>query len=227
MDATVKRSVLRAVIKVVPEVVPFLDVSTVKAALGTYSQVREKYYGDVFASVYDFLDTGKRMTSFRNDMRRGMADAFVQTGDIAWIDGGSELPIDADILDWLAGQQAAEFGFIDTLFQSLKDMRKAGDVNKTAEATSRADGYTRTLDRIYNYIKVAAAKNIMLTFAGSDGKESCTDCQRYKGQRHKASWWIAHDAVPPNRNFECGGWQCEHILEDDKGNAWSYNASEV
>ena len=43
--------------------------TAIKKALGTYPLVRDKYYGDVFTSVYDFLDTGKRMTSFKNDIR--------------------------------------------------------------------------------------------------------------------------------------------------------------
>ena len=195
--------------------------TAIKKALGTYPLVRDKYYGDVFASVYDFLDTGKRKTTFKNDIRRGMADAFVDAADIAWADAGAELPLDGDTLAWLAMQQEAEFGFIDVLFQHLKDLKKVEGVDKTATATARADGYTRTLDRIYNYVKIAAAGSKMLTFAGDDGAMSCTDCQRYKGKRHKASWWIANDAVPPNRNFECGGWQCYHVLVDDQGNVWT------
>ncbi len=53
--------------------------------------------------------------------------------------------------------------------------------------------------------------------AGDDGAESCADCSKYKDKRHKASWWISHNAVPPNRDFECGGYNCEHYLIDDDG----------
>ena len=222
-DAVIKQSVLRAVIKVVPEVVPYLDAATIKAAVGTYSGVRDKYYGDVFASVYDFLDTGKRMTSFKNDMRRGMADAFVSAGDIAWSDGGADLPLDEDALAWLATQQQAEFGFIDVLFGNLKELRKTEDVDKTATATARAEGYCQKLDYVYTAIKMMAKKNQMLTWRLGNTERHCSTCSQLDGKSHRASWYIAHDYIPrkPGASMDCGGWNCDCSLLTKSGEVFT------
>ncbi len=91
--------------------------------------------------------------------------------------------------------------------------------------TERADGYTQAVKDVYNYAKLYAMRNKMLTFTGSDGQGNhiCQSiggtCVRLKGQRHKASWWLSHDLMPyrGNQNYDCGGWNCQHYLEDDNG----------
>ncbi len=193
----------------------------IKATLGVYPKIRKKYYEDVFVAVYDYLDSDKGIASFKNAMRRAVSSAFPDTGDAAWQDGGGTLPIAPDISEWLGAMQDAELGYIDVLFQNLKAIRGSEDLKKFEYASARADGYAATLDRIYNYVKVSAAGSTMLTFAGDDGKESCTDCRKYKGKRHKASWWIKNNAVPPNRDFECGGYHCQHVLVEDSGKVWT------
>ena len=193
----------------------------IKAILATYPQVRQRYYEDVFVAVYDYLDSDKGIAKFKNSMKAAIGNAFVRTGEIAWEAGGGTDPIDPEVADWLVAMTDAELGYVDVLFQNLKSIRNEEGLLKFEYSTKRAEGYAATLDRIYNYIKVAAGKSIMLTFAGDDGKESCLDCSRYKGKRHKASWWVKHNAVPPNRDFECGGYNCQHTLVDDKGQVWT------
>jgi hypothetical protein len=58
-----------------------------------------------------------------------------------------------------------------------------------------------------------------LTFDGDDGAESCPTCTALKGQRHKASWWISHDYVPPTGSgLDCAaGGHCMHELVTDDG----------
>ena len=194
---------------------------TIKAALGTYTQVRDAYYQEIFVSIYDYLDGDGSIATFKNAMKRAMVNAFTPAAENGWQDGGVELPMSDEVNVWLTAALDAELGHIDLLFQNLKELRKSEDVNKTETAQARADGYTQTLDFVYNHAKIAAAGNGMLTFAGDDGKESCTDCKKYKGKRHKASWWIEHDAIPPNRGFECHGYNCQHTLVDDKGTVWT------
>jgi len=193
----------------------------IKAALGNYPQVRQTYYEDVFAAVFDYLDSAGAVTSFRNAMKRAMVNAFGPTAEIAWEDGGGTLPVDEEVSAWVTSMIDGELGYIDELFQKLKQTRKGEDVQKVAIAQARAEGYAGTLDKVYNYVKVAAAGNTMLTFAGDDGAESCTDCSKYKGKRHKAKWWIQNNAVPPNRDFECKGYNCRHALVDDSGKVWT------
>ena len=194
---------------------------TIKATLGSYPNVRKKYYEDVFTAVFDYLDSEKSIASFKNSMMQALGSAFPSTGDIAWEDGGGSLPIDPEISAWIGAMQEAEIGYINVLFQNLKSIRGSEDLKKFEYATARATGYAETLDRIYNYVKVAAAGSQMLVFTGDDGDESCADCQKYKGKRHKAKWWVDHNAVPPNRDFECKGYRCQHMLVDDSGRVWT------
>jgi HK97 family phage portal protein len=67
----------------------------------------------------------------------------------------------------------------------------------------------------------SAAKNQMVEFVGDDGEESCTDCQRLKGQRHRLKDWTRKNMVPQQdgESYECGGWQCQHYLAAIEGRA--------
>jgi HK97 family phage portal protein len=67
----------------------------------------------------------------------------------------------------------------------------------------------------------SAAKNQMVEFVGDDGKESCPDCQRLKGQRHRLKDWTRKNMVPQQdgESYECGGWQCQHYLAAIEGRA--------
>jgi hypothetical protein len=180
---------------------------------------------DLWAAVYDgvtgFLNSSAQAGTYSRPVVAAVAQAYLETADIAYMDGGGSLPLDADTAAWVKAEMDAQFAYVDSMFQTLKQMRKEGDFDAIHEGFRRADGYANSLDILFNNVKTMAAGNKMLTFGGSDGKESCSDCRRYKGKRHRASWWVSHDAVPPNRGFECRGYRCEHRLYDDQGNEWS------
>ena len=91
-----------------------------------------------------------------------------------------------------------------------------------AEATlARADGYTGTLREVYNQGKLRAMKDIMVTFEGEDGAKSCDTCQELKGKRHRISWFVKRNFVPPHGSgLDCAkGGHCQHALYNDKGEA--------
>ena len=194
-------------------------------SLAEYSRVRADYWVAIYDAVYEYLMSGERITAYKSRMKQAMTEAFPAVGDIAWLDGGSELPLDDDANAWVTSRMNAEMGFIDNTFENLKLTRKeAGDeLEQIAihQAFQRSDLYAKTLYMVYSNIKLLASRNIMLTFAGEDGAEGCTDCKRYKNKRHKASWWVANDAIPPNRDFECGGYRCQHLLIDDQGRIYT------
>lgn len=216
--------VIRAAVRQHPEVLPLLNAETrglLKAA-GGYPGVRTEYYTAVYDAVYDYLTGNRPVTGFVNSVKRAFTEAYIEAAEIGYIEAGSELPFDSDIISFLTDAQAKEFGYIEELFSRLKVEWEGLDPD--AEATSRAEGYAGTLDQIYSESKLYGAKNKMLTFVGSDGKESCKDCQRMKGQRHKASWWISHNMIPGSSAYECGGWNCGHYLEDDDGNEFTMSS---
>lgn len=195
------------------------------ANLWYYSDIRKTYWERTYNAIVEFLQGKSARTKFENDMKKAMVEAFVQTAEQAYEDAGADLPLDEDTLNYVGGVQSTELGYIGELFANLVLLRKEiGELAQfTAQDTagSRADGYARTLDSVYANVKLLAKPNVMLTFAGSDGAESCTDCLGYKGLRRRAKWWVAKEAVPPSRHFECKGYKCQHHLVDDDGNLYT------
>ena len=203
------------------------DSAVVALSLGDYAPIRQSYYWEVWGLISEYLaEDGARITRFRNGMKRSIAYHFGQAAAQGWADGGGgdwQRDADADSREWESNRIYEEFGYVDELFRQLRELKKEGEDAIAGEAERRAEGYARTLDGIYAEAKIRAAGNKMLTFDGFDGQESCNTCQRLKGSRHRASWWIRRGLVPHqgNRNFECGGWNCQHYLYDDQGNVWS------
>lgn len=190
---------------------------------GDYQSIRSQYWDATYTVVRDYLDGNDRATSYKSAMGRNVVEAYTPAVEEGYISGGSELPLDDDVNDFLTAAQSTELGNVDSLFVSLKALRDLGEVDADTEATKRADGYASSLDGVYNKAVLYGLGNKMLTFEGNDGEVSCATCQKLQGQRHKASWWIANDYVPPTGGgLDCSaGGHCEHELVDDDGTVWT------
>ena len=193
-------------------------------ATGDMAAIRMQYHDAITQALIGYFEGGT-IAAPKNEFRRAalmyLGDAF----DLGWTDGGGSLPLDEDAVAWLDARINTEFGFIAQLFEQAKELRKDTEADTFAWSSSKADSYTATLDALSNAGKLRAAANKMLTFDGEDGDPNhiCQSingtCVRLKGQRHKASWWIAHNLVPyrGNPNYDCGAWECQHYLADDSG----------
>jgi hypothetical protein len=200
-------------------------------AVGDYGTIRGAYHDSIFDAIASYLDGRSGLSAGSSAMKRACATAFVDAFETGWVDtqgeGATYDPAPEDS-QWLADKIQQEFSNIDVLFQTMKSMVSDTEEPITQDeitqyATDRATGYSATLDAVYGQGKLRSQKNKMLTLDGPDGQESCRTCQKYKGQRHRASWWISRDLIPApgNENYECGGWQCQHVLSDDSGNQWT------
>jgi len=200
----------------------------VQLSMGEYAIVRRIYRDEVWAAIQDyFTQDHVRITRFKNLMRKAMANAFVEAIEIGYFDGGGgEWGKEAtpDDRKWAQARTNAEMGFIESLFYELRDLKSEGMEAWIGEADKRAEGYCKTLDAVYSEAKLRGARDVMLTFGGNSGQESCETCQKLMGKRHKASWWLKRGLVPGrpgNRNYICGSWQCQHFLFDDTGKVWT------
>jgi hypothetical protein len=198
----------------------YKELKSVKQ-LGGYQGVRNEFWAAVYDAISGYLTTTAYMPTYKDPLIVAISKAYLEAANIGYEDGGGTLPLDEDTALWVRSELDAQFGFIDSLFIRLKDLRKEDDVDFIGEAFARANGYTDSLDMLYNGAKLAGVGNKMLTFSGDSGKESCKDCKRLYGQRHRASWWRNRGWVPPSHNFECGGWNCQHILIDDDGKVFT------
>jgi len=183
-------------------------------------QANAAYHDAISESLTGYFEEGGNVSSYKNEFKRATLDNFYDVFDLGWADGGGELPIDDDDANsWIEARVNQELGFIDGLFQEAKELRKEEDFDYFSWIVARADGYTRTLTEVYNAATLRAQTDKMVTFDGDDGEESCADCQKLKGVRHKISWFVKRNFVPPfGSGLQCGsGGHCHHGLFDDSG----------
>jgi hypothetical protein len=189
-------------------------------AAGELSAINSMYHDAITQNLVKYFEGGS-VAGPKNSYKRSMVEAFGSALDLGWSDGGGTPPPDADTLEWFNTRVGQELAYIDTMYQEAKELRKEEGFDYFSWVTARADGYTNTLREIYNVGKLRAMSNKMVTFLGEDGAESCDTCQKLKGKRHKISWFVANNYVPPfGTGLDCHqGRRCQHYLQDDEGNA--------
>lgn len=133
-------------------------------------------------------------------------------------DGGvSAEPNEAEqeiIAEHIAAQSAYVTNLGQHLFKDEKVTREMADQKPQM-------WWNKSIKPMYTAGFASAAANQMMEFGGEDGQESCPDCVRLKGQRHRMKDWVRKQLVPgqDTDNFQCGGWQCEHRLIPVSGRA--------
>jgi hypothetical protein len=175
------------------------------------------------------------MREAKSFLKQTMATSFVDSFETGFVEtGGDPYEPEPEDSEWLATRLNQELAYIDGLFVTMKAMLKDAEEPLTISeigqyAEGRADGYCATLDGVYAQGKLRGKKSVMLTFAGENGspenicQKNGGTCVRLMGQRHRARWWIGHDFIPGpgNENYDCGGYNCRHFLQDDAGNRWT------
>ena len=195
------------------------DPGRLAVKAGELTAINATYHDRITQALIDFLEGGNIVSS-RNGFKRATSDAFNDAFDAGWIDGGGDPSgYDSDAQDWINARKEAEFGYIEMIYQQAKELKKEDGFDGFAWASERADGYTNTLRSVYNQGKLRAMKDIMVTFEGTDGAKSCDTCQELKGKRHRISWFIKRDYIPPHGSgLDCAkGGHCMHGLFSDAG----------
>jgi hypothetical protein len=201
-----------------------------------YSQIRSIYKYEIKNAILGYVIEGSdNPYKYAGQMKKSMSTAFGDAFEAGYQEGGGNVSdIEEADRSWLNNKKTTERGFIDQLFDRLKEMKKQSREDDQTqdeflyeidlEIEARSEGYAKTLDGIRDEGKLRGSRNIMLTFDGEDGQESCPECRKWKGKRHKASFWIKRGLVPGqpgNQNFSCRGYNCHHYLFDDKGEIWA------
>lgn len=181
------------------------------------AQYRVAFAGAVAA----FLISHHNGQTLRDELRNTIHTFLILAFLTGYRKAGGGEPDTEDQL-WIDARMATEIGFSAAFVASLMDLDTEGksEAELRALAAAKVAGYVATLYAVYNMGLLRGARNVMLTFTGVDGMESCRTCQRLKGQRHLAKWWIERRLVPGepgNPNFECKGYLCRHYLETDDG----------
>ena len=111
---------------------------------------------------------------------------------------------EAEFMTMLAAQNAYVADFA----------KSAADLSDAEAAIKPAMWFRKSVSPFFDVGRNSADKNGVYEFAGEDGEESCTTCQRLKGQRHRMKDWTRKQLRPgvDTTNFDCGGWNCRHKL---------------
>ena len=197
-------------------------MGAIKAAAG-YDGIQAIFRAAVYDVVEGYLSSTQYAPGPRLSMSTALSQAYLETLDAAYQDGGGELPVDADTAAWARGVIDAQFGFIDELFENMRQLRKEGETDPAAYANARADAYASALDGFYTEAKMYGSKNVMLTWRLGATEKHCKTCASLDGQSHKISWYIDRDYIPrkPAAGMECGGWNCDCTLTDKNGNDYT------
>lgn len=186
---------------------------------GDISDINAAYHDQITEILTGYFESGGAVTSAKNQIKRAMVESFGGAFDGGWVDGGQDLPADEEALAWFNERVNAEMGFIDMLLENAKELRKEEEPDYFTWITSRADAFTNSVSSVYNTAVMFAKKNQMLTWQYGDA-DHCATCESLNGQRHRASWYIAHDYIPgrPGAAMDCGGYRCKCSLVDPEGN---------
>jgi len=191
--------------------------------IGSYQGIRDELWSAVFDASFDFLNSSSQVTTYSRPMAAAVSKAYIESLDTGYVDGGGSLPIDQDTADWARSELGAQLSYVDSLFGTLKQLRKEGDVDSMHEAYLIAQRWASALDGFYNAAKMAGAGNKMLTWNIGSTEKHCNTCLKLDGQRHRASWFSAKGYFPrkPGSATDCGGYHCDCSLSTDDGESFS------
>lgn len=198
------------------------------------STIRNKSINEVLREYEDTLDRWVVDAANGNmdakDVARAMRALIREKGPAAFTEGLREGGIpdvaanltdedESQVDDWIKGQ-------LEYVTPFAKDAAAVAELTGDAQTAARnallgrVDEWRNSLQAIGQKGYLAAKGNPMLTFDGEDGEESCKTCRRYKGQRHRRTWWEARGLLDrPNGNYECGRFDpCQHHFYDSDGN---------
>jgi hypothetical protein len=218
---TIHAQIIQAAVLAVPQVFPYLNADALEAIKAAgYDGIRTVMRGEIFGAVFGYLSGSGYVTTFKAQMTTAISRAYIEAADVAYVDAGAELPLDPDTAAWARGQLDAQLGFVDDLFEGLRELRKQGGFDAGAVAQARAEGYASALDGFANEARMMGSKNTMLTWHLGATEKHCRDCAKLDGQSHRAKWYIEHGYIPrkAGASMECGGWNCGCSLVDRNGN---------
>ena len=190
--------------------------------LKTIGQVVRQYEDELTNAVHDAFRSGDAIDMRRTHraLLRSLAPDVYREGmregglNPEGLDREDEAAVEEAIDQWVSDQ----LGFVNDFAAAAANVKREPE---TREAVlGRIDQWVSSLRNFGEAGRLFALGNVYLTFDGDDGEESCEDCQRLKGQRHRRNWWADRGLLERNGNphYECGRWSnCHHSFSDDSG----------
>lgn len=145
--------------------------------------------------------------SFGVTIQRGLANAWLlgaQAGGITPDEFTQEEQV--QLKRHILSDRMFMGGFADQIDQTSK-----ANGGKLAPLLSRLDTWVNHWWEVYGLANAMAAKDVKMMFVQAfPTKEKCRSCLGLMGRVYRNSVWLANNAVPPSRRYDCGGWRCGH-----------------
>lgn len=166
---------------------------------------------DLGELVQEILRGSGRLSKaeFRSQMKSMLKNYSESIAAQGWEEGGGDVedigPEELEIIQTFYTEQQSH---VNDFSDWLKD--KESDLD---DAKGRIVSWVSSLVNLGQQMMARAMGDPPLLYDGDDGGESCDECQEYKGQVHRLSWWEARGLTKRNGNpeFSCGRWDaCHH-----------------
>jgi len=189
----------------------------------TIAQVARDYEDALDRFVRDVLQHGGGEVDFRRSHKaliRSIAEsAYIEGMREA---GGSKDDLDGEDILAIETWKDNQVGYVDAFAADIRAASLSDAPEGAAAAIlARVPVWVASLRNLGDMGRLSALGNVNLTMDGPDGKESCVECQTYKGQRHTKKWWERRGLLSRNgnENFSCGRWEgyCQHSFRNDDG----------
>ena len=188
----------------------FAQAQFIKAQ-ATVDDVAQGFGDNLGDLIQELLRGGHRLSkaNFRRDMKKLVKDWSKQVFEVGWEEGGGDIAdVESDDLALLEGFVSEQQGFVGAFSDWLTD--KESDLDAVPD---RVATWAASMENLGQRAKARAMGDPQLRYDGDDGEESCEECQEYKGQTHRLSWWEKRGLLARNGNpnFGCKRFDnCHH-----------------
>ena len=171
-------------------------------AEATIDDVASGFENDLGDLIQSLLRGGHRLSKsdFRRDVKKLIKDWAKQIFNVGWEEGGGDIAdIESDDLALLEEFTQEQQGHVNDFSDWLTD--KESDLD---DVPDRVSLWAESMTNLGQQARARAMGDPSLRFDGDDGEESCEECQEYKGQTHRLSWWEKRDLTKRNGNENYG-----------------------
>lgn len=193
-------------------------------AAKSINQALREYENVLTRQAYEVLNGTSDAIDFRRAHKALLKSSAKSAFEEGWIEGGGKLedaePDDIAMIGDFVTEQSGFVNDFATWLASTDDNGKRNWEMKRRQLAERIAAWVLALQNFAERVAARAKGDPYLTFDGDDGAESCDECQEYKGQRHRMSWWEKRDLIKRNGNdnYGCGRWApCHHHFYYDDG----------
>ena len=210
---------LREAEQLLKQELSIITLKSVNEVLREYQDTLERYVVNV---VNGNMTKGEMSRAMRALIKRLAPNAYTEgmrEGGIRDPEAEMEDEDDEAIATWAADQLLYVDGFTESC-QEASTLKGDDRTTQRDILLNRVDDWVSSMRFIGQKGYLSAKGNLPLTMKGTDGKVSCNECQKYKNQRHRMSWWDKRGLLDrPNENYTCGRFDtCQHHFYDDDDN---------